>query len=169
LKKQLKIGIISLVVTLIVLVSGYQGYLQLLVKKPIVDMLYNQKGISIQNIHLNLGNNQLQLQIKPDYPFIAQFPEVTAELDKILGQGKWQIVFPDPKSTDIKNSWQEMTFGVREGIESNRYTEIQNTVVKIANKYHLSNSLAMDEHYVYLVLRDGKQIWYQLLPLKVVK
>lgn len=165
-KKQIKFGIISLVVTLVVLVAGYQGYQQWFVKKPLVDLMQNQNGISVKNIQMNKGNIQIQLQVSPRYPFISQFPEVTDQLDKMLGQGNWLITFLNPNKTQLQSAWQEMIFGVMEGIQLKRYTLLQNTVERTARKYHLSYGLTMDDQYVYLVLRNGKQNWYQLLPLR---
>jgi hypothetical protein len=168
--KQVKTTIVSLVVTLIVLFGGYQGYQYFKIDKPINDMFLTQhKNISVSKIDFDPSNVQIQLNIKPDYPYIDEFPSLTKQLDEILGVGKWSITFINTQTPNIKQAWKEIIFGVKEGIHTGRYTLIQSVTKQIANKYSLSYDIYMDDQYVYLMLRDGNKFWYQMLPMKEVK
>jgi hypothetical protein len=168
--KQVKTIIISLVVTLIVLFGGYQGYQYFKIDKPIKDVfLTQQKDISISKIKFNPSNVQIQLNVKPTYSYIDEFPSLTKQLNEILGEGKWSITFTNTQTPTMKQAWKEIVFGVKEGIYTGRYTLIHSVTKQIANKYHLSYDVYMDDQYVYLMLRDGNKSWYQILPMKEVK
>lgn len=165
----MKIVAISLVVTLLVLFRGYQGFQYFKVEKPIQDVLQKQVEISIVNMKIEPGITKVQVHAKPNYDFIDKFPDVPTQLDEELGQGKWKISFINPQTATIKKAWQEMVFGVEEGMNTGKYTLVQSTVRQIANKYHLPYNLFLDDQYVYLSLQDGNKTWFQILPIKAVK
>ncbi|MCH5585524.1 hypothetical protein MK805_11240 [Shimazuella sp. AN120528] len=167
--KQIKVIMISLVVTLIVLFGGYQGYQYFKIEKPIKDVIHAQKDISLTKIEADPEDTEVQLNVKPTYDFIDKFPEVSIQLDKNLGKGKWHITFTNPQSNKVEIAWHEMVFGVKEGLETGKYTLIQTTVKQISSKYHLHYQLYIDDQYVYLSLKDENKTWYQILPIKAVK
>lgn len=167
--KQIKIVTISLVVTLIVLFGGYQGYQYLKIEKPLKDIIETQKDVVITKIEMEPDNIEVQLNVNPTYDFINKFPDASVQLDKKLGKGKWHVTFVNPSTPKIKQAWREMVFGVKEGLETGKYTLIQSTVEENSLKYQLSYQLYIDDQYAYLSLRDGNKTWYQILPIKVVK
>jgi hypothetical protein len=167
--KQMKVVMISLVVTLIVLFSGYQGFQYFKVKKPIQDVLQEQVDISIVDMKIEPGITEVQVHAKPNYNFINDFPVVPEQLNEKLGQDKWKITFTNTQTAKIKEAWREMVFGVVEGINTGKYTLVQSTVRQVTEKYHLQYGLYLDDQYLYLSLRDGNKSWFQILPVKAVK
>jgi hypothetical protein len=167
--KRIKIVSMSLVVTLIVLFGGYQGFQYFKIEKPIKDVIEAQKDITITKIKMETDGTEVQLNVSSTYHFIDKFPEVTKQLDKKLGKGKWHITFINLPTPKTKQAWQQMVFGVKEGLETRRYTLLKSTVEQISSKYQLSGDVYLDDQYTYLSLQDGNKTWYQILPIKVVK
>lgn len=167
--KQIKIVTISLVVTLIVLFGGYQGYQYIKIKKPLIDTIEAQRDITITKVEMEPDGAEVQLNVDPAYDFINKFPELSVQLDKKLGKGKWHVTFTNPPTPKLERSWQEMVFGVKEGLETGKYTLIQSTVKQSSLKYKLVYQLYIDDQYTYLSLRDGNKTWYQILPIKAVE
>jgi hypothetical protein len=166
--KHIKMIAVSLVVTLIVLFGGYQSYQYLKVKKPLIEMMEAQKDITIRKIEMKPDSTEVQLTANPSYDFINKFPDLSIQLNEKLGEGKWRVTFTNPPTPKVKNAWQEMVFGVKEGLETGKYTLIQSTVKQSSLKYKLLYHVYIDDQYVYLSLQEGNKTWYQILPIKAV-
>ena len=61
-------------------------------------------------------------------------------------------------------AWDQMVFGIREGIETKKYTEIPETIKKWADQYHIAYGVKMDKESVYILLYDGDHYLTRVLP-----
>ena len=64
---------------------------------------------------------------------------------------KWK----DRPNEKLLVAWDQMIFGIREGLETQKYTEIPETIGKWADQYHLGYGVKMNEDAVYILLYDG--------------
>lgn len=170
-QKSRKMMVVSFLVTLILLFGGFWGYQQVLIKKPMVAFLEGQQEVQLADIHVNPSKVEISLTVvNPGQDFFIRiYPDLITGL-KQKAKGKMlQVHLSDHPNERLQSAWDQMVFGIREGIARQTYSQIPETVKKWADKNEVQYRLKMDEESVYIMLRDGDNFLIRTVPIEIQK
>ncbi|MBA4602603.1 hypothetical protein [Thermoactinomyces mirandus] len=164
-----KMMFISFLVTLILLFGGFWGYQQYLIKKPIIAFLEKQQEVQLHDIHVSPSKVQLNLKVanlEQDF-LIRKYPDLLTELKQKAKGKPLQVHLADHPNERLNLAWNQMVFGIREGIALQTYTLIPQTVKKWADENGIQYCLNIDEKSVYIMLRDGDDFLIRIVPVNM--
>lgn len=163
-----KTMVISFLVTLVLLFGGFWGYQQVLIKKPIVAFLAGQQEVQLADIHVNPSKVDINLTVAnpgQDF-FIRKYPDLLTGLKQKANGKTLQVHLSDQPNDRLQTAWDQMAFGIREGIARQTYSQIPETVKKWADKNEVEYHLKMDEESVYIMLRDGDHFLIRTIEIQ---
>lgn len=157
----------GLFVTLFILFGGFYLYQWLWIEQPITSMLKSQTSIN-KDFEIKVTPSKVEIQIHPKEEFLLQqqYPMLIKQIKKKIGDRPLQIEMSTPTDPLLETAWSEMTFGVKEGISLQTYTQIPTTVSNIAAKYKIHPRVSMDDQFVYIELRNENKYLFKVLPLQ---
>lgn len=166
-----KIIIISCLVTLILLFGGFWGYQELMVKRPVESMIEEQPEIKLRKMNVYPSDIEIQLEIiRPDQKvFTRHVPDLLNRIKEKNKGRSLHVKWEDRPNEKLLMAWDQMIFGIREGIETQKYTEIPETIKKWAEQYRLGYGIKMNQDSVYILLYDGNHYLARVLPLDSLK
>ncbi|MGA8942479.1 MAG: hypothetical protein WB502_07140 [Thermoactinomyces sp.] len=169
--KSVKMVVISFLVTLILMFGGFWGYQQVMIKKPIVSFLEDQQELRLQYIHVNPSRVEVGLTVSDSGcdGFIQKYPELVNRLKGKAKGKQLQVHLTDRPNKRLQTAWDQMAFGIREGIANQTYSQIPEAAKKWAEKYGVRYFLKMDEESVYIILCDGDHFLIRTVPVKTQK
>jgi hypothetical protein len=166
--KNKKIIFISCLVTLVLLFGGFWGYQELLVKRPVVSMIEKQTGMMLRNIDVYPSDIEIELEMnRPDQKvFTRKAPDLIRRIQEKNKHRSLHVKWKDRPNEKLLVAWDQMIFGIREGLETQKYTEIPETIGKWADKYDLGYGVKMNEDAVYILLYDGDHYLTRVMHVK---
>ncbi|WP_131925322.1 hypothetical protein [Hazenella coriacea] len=162
--------LIGLFVTLFISFGGFYLYQWLWIEQPITSMLENQSNIHNDfQVKVTPSKVEVQLHPKKDFSLQQQYSLLMKQIEEKIGDRPIRIELSTPSDHLLEKAWSEMTFGVKEGISLQTYTQIPTTVSNIAEKYEIQQRVSMDDQFVYIELRKENKYLFKVLPLQEQK
>ncbi|MFD1426124.1 hypothetical protein [Kroppenstedtia sanguinis] len=159
------IAVSVLFISLLILFGGYFGFQWFQVEKPIRDTVQQTDHVKLEKIQVS--PERIVIQLRPDDRFLlaSDFIPLREEIQTYGGDRKLEIQFSDRPDSALTEAWNQMVFGVREGMSHGQYTLIPQAVKQVAEKEGIQYRLGMDKKFVYVELHRGGHYLYQVLPL----
>lgn len=165
-RQQTKVLVISLLVTLTILMSSFFAIQWWFVTKPVQTILDQQTGIHATELNVKPTEVRLRLQIDATYDFIAKYPHLLAELERIAGYRDLAVTLDQGRSPEAEQAWDELQFALNESIATQRYTLIPEAVRSVSQKHQLTYDVKMDDRFVYVQLEKKGQTLRHVVPIK---
>lgn len=159
------VAVISLFVTLLLLFGGFFGYQWYFVQRPLESLIASTPHVTDKKIELQ--PTQVKIEIVTDQPFslTSDYPTLREQIEERIGKRKLEFKLVDKPSKEMETAWNQMAFGVKEGIAQKHYTQIPKTVQEVADPMQIQYDVKMDDQYVYIKLYKEDRFMYQVLPL----
>lgn len=155
-----KKGAISLVMTLIVLFSGYFAYQWIFIEKK-VERIVDQYD-HIELIDVKVQPHQISMQVRFSNQSLADYPRFYQTVQNEVGRRTTKIELVDQPNAVLSDSWNEIAFSVEEGISQKRYTMIQKSVIENAQKRNLHYEVLMKNEMICITLKQGNHYLYKV-------
>ncbi len=159
--------IVSLLVTLLLLFTGFYVYQSIYIKGAIEDEIVAKPQLTIGKLEIDRQEVRLDLKIGKDFSINSDYYPLRQAIQSHIGKRELSIQLVDQPNEVLTNLWNELNFTVREGIEQRRYTKVLDTVKEMAKKRKISYQVHLDEHYLYVGLQDGENFLVRVIPLQV--
>ncbi|PTX59949.1 hypothetical protein C8P63_11094 [Melghirimyces profundicolus] len=160
-----RIAVLTLFVSLFALFGGFYGYQWYNVEKPIRETVEHTPHVHLKTLSVQPDRITLRFKPDPEFSLVSDYLPLREKVKAHAGDRKLDIHFADRPDSSLRDAWNRMSFGVKEGIAHRRYTAIPETVEKVAKKEGIRYRLSMDAGYVYVELHKGDRFLYQVLPL----
>ena len=143
-----RIALISLISIIIfgLLLSGQLVYKKKWVNGTLTQESQQIQGVQSAEIITQDGQSELLVQTKQ----ISNLQSVSQQLQRL--SGKHPIRFVDQRTPELENIFQKMQFSLQEGIARGNFTQMEQTLIELADKTGVKMSLAMDSEAIYLTL-----------------
>jgi hypothetical protein len=154
----------ALAVTLVVLFGGYTAYQWTQVDRPLEETVARTPHVSIKEKTVSPDRILLRLETEPDFSFAEDYPPLREQMSAIAGERELVIEVMDHPDETLTQAWNEMAFGVKEGLSHQRYAAIPEAVKK-ATPPGVKSQVTMDETHLYVEMKRGDARLYKMLPL----
>ncbi|OYD09663.1 hypothetical protein [Paludifilum halophilum] len=159
------VAAITLVVTLSVLFGGYMAYQWFQVEKPITETVQETPHVSLSKLSADPAHLELVLKTDEKFSVVHDYMPLRRQLHTVAGDRKLSIRLKDRPDSHLHKAWNEMVFGIKEGMALRRYQEIPKAVQKGTEGKKIEYEVSMDDSYVYIELHRGDRYLYRILPL----
>ncbi|SMO43443.1 hypothetical protein [Melghirimyces algeriensis] len=152
------IAVSTLLISLIVLFGGFYAFQWFTVEQPIRQMVKEAPHLQLQDIFVQ--PNKVTLTLKPDekYSLAKDYPFLRRKMASLAGDRTMDVRLIDAPNPALNEAWNQMVFGVKEGLAHRRYTMIRETVNKIATEENIwspYNVRARTAHQRYIWVREN--------------
>ncbi|MBA4495144.1 hypothetical protein ACFO25_10140 [Paenactinomyces guangxiensis] len=168
-KAQANVTVISLFVTLFVLFGSFFGYQWWFVKKPLESVIKSSPHVTLKQMKVQPAEVKIVLKADPEFKLVSDYDPLRKKLKQISGNRNLELQVMDDPGPELKNAWNEMVFGVEEGIAGKQYTKIPQTVAKVAKDRQIGYKTKMDDDFIYIELYKKDRFMYQVLPLHKIE
>ncbi|MFC4078035.1 hypothetical protein [Salinithrix halophila] len=159
------IAVVSLVVSLFLLFGGYFAYQKFQIESPMEKAISQTSHIRDYSLQIQPEKITVRLMAKPSFSLQQDYIPLRRKLTDLADDRKLSLKLEDKAGGELKEAWNRMNFGVKEGIALQRYTQIPQAVSKEADTKGIRSHVMMDDRYLYIELRQGNQWLYRVLPL----
>lgn len=156
-------GIGSFIVALVILVGGYQLYQIFYIEKAVENAFKQIPGAKVLQTEMAEGGLYVKVSVPPR--FIEEFPTIYNQMLSQWREQKIMIEFSSNTNPTLVKAWDEMNFGIREGISLKRYTKVQETVRQYTSKHGVESRLTMDQGWILVQLRKDSHYIHRLILL----
>lgn len=164
--KRSTIILVSLVVTLAGLFALYFLQQWLLVDQPLHQAIKANHHVTIQKIKIAPDEVAIQLRPETGFNLLDDYPALYRKAKEILGNRTFSLTIADHPTPQLHQAWEDMEFGVREGIVQEKYELVKSSVEQVAKQYGIEAKVQMEDEFVLISLRDQSGFLYRVLPLK---
>lgn len=158
-------AIVSLVVTLVALFGGYFAYQYWALEKPIEAMLKNEPHFHLLELRIEPDRVWIKGNTDAAFSFTTQFPDLNKRVENMVGNRTVNIQLVDNPDSVLNQAWDQMVFGIEEGLVNARYSQIPKSVETVAKSMQIRYGITMDEQFLYVELHRGSHTLYHVLPL----
>lgn len=160
---ELKKGAISLIVTLALLFSGYFAYQWFFIERSIREMVAQDPYVELDEIEVS--PRSVTIKVRIPMKSLSHYPQFYQSVQDEVNGKELKVELEDNPNLRLLQAWNEMVFGVEEGISQERYTLIQKSVTEIAEKERLGHEVVMDDSFICITLKQGNHYLYKVLDL----
>jgi hypothetical protein len=164
---QVRSAMMGLCVTLLVLFGGYFAQDYWMVQKPLESLFEAEHHITLHSLKVKPDQVDIELTPQAGFLFTEEYIRLQEKAKQLAGWRKVVIRIRDHRTPKLEKVWNEMQFGVREGIERKEYTKIPQTVATVAKQYHVSQGVEMDDANLYVEISDGNGVLDEVIPLNI--
>lgn len=154
----------TLVVTLLLLFGGYHTYQWIHFERPLNQAIAETSHIKPQEISVSPERIVIRLEADSSFSLTQQYPPLRKKLTAIAGNRPLQVEVADHPQKSLIDAWNEMVFGVKEGLAHQSYSRIPEAVKK-ATPPEAESQVVMDDSYLYIEMKQGDARLYRVLPL----
>lgn len=155
----------GLLVTLTALFGGFFAHQWWAIEQPIKEVVAETPHITLQSFDANPNRVEIKLKPDPDFSLAVDYPVLRQRLEEIVGERELSIQLIDHPSPKLQKIWDQVVFGVSEGIVHQRYTEISDVIQSTAEQEKISYELTMDDEFIYISLQEDPHFIYRVFPL----
>lgn len=156
-----------MVVTLILLFSGFFTFQWLFIEKPIQKMILKNPSIHIDRIEVQPQLVRMSIEIPNGSLF--NYPALFQAIQAKVGNRKLEIELKDRTNSTLEKAWNEIAFGVKEGIDKKEYTQIQKSVKEVSSKLSIQHEVLLRDSSVFITLKQGDYYLYKVIDLQSEK
>lgn len=164
---EIKKGAISLIVTLVLLFSGFFTYQWFFIEKSIREIVERDPFVQLK--HLEVNPQAVTIKIRIPNKSLFHYPKFYQSIQNEIEGKEMKMELEDHPNANLLEAWNEVVFGVEEGISQKRYTLIQKSVKEIAEKRRIGYEILMDDSLLCITLKQGEHYLYRVLDLKEKK
>lgn len=161
--------IIAFVIAIIVLVTGGFTYQYVAQQKPLENDLQQAQ---LSTVHLPIQKNDKKVTIEFVPHANVGLEDAVVEIQQIMldhayDRDNINIVLGAQESSELDSIWQQQLFNVAEAMASQHYSKLPELMTSLEKEHMDLTAIAtIDEHYVYITLRQDSMEKYVLLPIK---
>jgi len=160
---ELKKGAISLVVTLILLFGSFFTYKWFYIERSISALATSSPYVELKAIAVK--PQLITVRISIPQKSLVYYPRFYEAVRQKAGNRKVNLDLVDHPNAYLLKTWNEVAFGVKEGIAQKRYTLVQKSVEKIATKQKVDYEVLMDDSMICITLRQGEHYLYKVFNI----
>ncbi|WP_188882245.1 hypothetical protein [Alicyclobacillus cellulosilyticus] len=156
--------ILIALVTLAVLIGGWQAYLRLDFVNPLQTTLAKIPGV--QSVRVRPGT---PAEVDIRLGWVPDLQTTYWRIEDVLGEagsGNERIVLADHPNARLMQVFEYLQPTLQEGLAKQNYREMIADVEHLAAASGVKARITMDEHNVYIQLRDGSYFFYHIVPLR---
>lgn len=161
--KEVKKGLVSLCVTLVLLFSSFFTYQWFFIQRPIQQFILEDPHVRVEKIDVH--PQAVDMQLKVTSGSLAKYGDLYQSINEKAGYRKVTIELIDQSDAKLKKVWNEMAFGVKEGLTKKRYTQVQKTVNEIATKRGITSEVSLQDSFLCIALKKGDYYLYRVFEL----
>lgn len=163
--KKISYFIVSSLITLIVLFSGFYLYQSVVVAKPITEKAKSIPQMEIVKQKMDPMNWELEIQVTKPFPFVEQYPAFRKEIYDHAGDRKVKIRIQDHPNKRLQEVWNDLDLVIQEGLALQKYTMIERELDAKATEAGVIADVSMDNQFLYISMTDQEHFLYRAIPL----
>lgn len=166
-KKQLIIGIIAAISTLLVLLSGQMLYERYYVDQPLFKSYKKIKAVEDIQIEKGKREKKILVSIDPHANLKETFNLVDEQTRKLSGNKKYELELQDKPSALLENTLVDLDPFIYQGMATGNLVEMVKEIKTTSAKAGIDAQVYLDNQRVYLVLRKGNNYLQEIIPRQV--
>jgi hypothetical protein len=159
------VAVLTLFVTLLILFGGFFGYQRWEVELPIRQAVAKNAHVKLQQLAVQPDRVTIHLKTEAGFSLTRDYVDLRKSISQLAGNRKLHLVVHDRPAPALNDAWDEMVFGIEEGIAHQRYTRIPQAVKQAAKPRNIRYRVTMDDQFLYVELRRDQYWLYRVLPL----
>ncbi|MFF2482206.1 hypothetical protein [Paenibacillus sp. NPDC058071] len=167
----MKIRIVPVLITAaaaaVLLFGSWFIYNRMVIEKPLNKAIQNIAGISSADEPvLGQGRVSLRLTLGENADLKQVYEQINEQGKDVIGKKELDLQIANAHSNDrLDKLWSGALFDIAQAMETKSYSNIPKTMNGIAKQNEGVQAVTdMDDHNVYITLKDGKHYKHVVLP-----
>ena len=158
--------ILTVAISATLLFGGLALYNKLAVAAPFEQALYNIPGIDQAKKPVIADDEvNIQLRLAEDASLKDVYERIAAEGKSIIGGKTIHIETDSAPNEQLQALWNSVLFEIAEAMETRTYSNIPAALDAAAQNYEgVSVTTEMNDSYVFVTMRNGDAVQYEMLP-----
>lgn len=160
-------AIFSLLITLVILFSGWWLFQWVQVKQPISELLNEQPHVNDYTIDVLPSRINIHLQVNSEFTLSSDYLRLLQQIKEESKQTKVTLTLIDDRNDALQATWNDLYFILAEGINRGEYYEMLQQLQQYPLADEIDLQVTMDEERVYVWLEQTKEqkSLFEALPL----
>lgn len=159
--------VLSAVATALLLFGGWMLYKQFAVVSPFEKSIGQVEGVASANAPaIDEDHVSVRVALTPDANLKDVYESIANEGKAAIGSRELKLDITNAApSPQLEKVWSSVLFDVAEAMEKKNYSDIPNALEKAtASNNAVQYETELDDHNVYITLKDGSSTKYVILP-----
>jgi len=160
------ISLLVFVISLAVLMGGYQLYMKYVIVGPLKQQLETRPAIANAAISRNEGQFEVAVQLQGVDNLQEEYQAIQEIIKDILKEGSYELHLTNPLDEELQKSYLHLQPAIYEAAANHSYVWLDKTLSQYTVENGLAYHLYVDDRYLYLHLADGDNEMYRIIELK---
>jgi hypothetical protein len=159
--------VLSAAAAALLLFGGWMLYKQFAVVSPFQKSIGQIDGVASANAPtIDQNHVSVKVTLKPDANLKDVYESIAQEGKEAIGSRELTLDITNAApSEQLEKAWSSVLFDVAEAMEKKNYSDIPNALEKAAASNNAIQYVTeLDDHNVYITLKDGNSAKYIVLP-----
>lgn len=160
-------AVLSFIITLVVLFSGWWVYQWVQVKQPVSELLNDEQHVSFYTIDAMPSHLNVDLQVDADFTLSSDYLRLLQQIKKQSRQTNVTVTIEDNPNDVLQTTWNDLYFILAEGLNRGEYYDMLQQLQQYPLADDIQLEVAMDDEklYVWLEQNNGQKTLFEALPL----
>ena len=162
---KIAISLIVFVISLALLVGGYQLYMKYGLIDPLKQQLEARPAVASAAISRNEGQFEVALQLQGVDNLQEEYQAIQAILNNTLKEGSYRLHLSNPVDERLGAAYLHLQPAIYEAAANHSFVWLDKTLSQYAAETGLAYQLYVDDRYLYLQLAAGEQEMYRIVEV----
>lgn len=158
-------AIISLIVTLAVLLGGYNLYNQYMVEKPLTAQLTAMTAVKSAKIIKVDKEYLIQLQLEQVDNIQDSYKQIESIIKSKIKNNNYKIEIQATSSKELNQFYNELQPALYQGLSGQQYLWLDEQIKERSSNMGIESRLYVDDQRVYLQLEDKDSYLYKTFAI----
>lgn len=158
-------AVISLIVTLAVLLGGYNLYNKIMVEKPVTAQLTALPTVKSAKISKVDKVYLIQLQLEQVENIQDSYTQIESTIDGNIKNHKYNIEIQDAGSKELSQFYSDLQPVLYQGLSAQQYLWLEEQIKARSSDKGIESRLYVDDKRVYLQLEDAGSYLYKTFDI----
>lgn len=158
-------AVISLIVTLVILLGGYNLYNKYMVEKPLTTQLVALPTVKSAEIKKVDKEYLIQLQLEQVGNIQDSYTQIESTIKSKIKNDKYKIEIQDSGSKELSHFYNELQPVIYQGLSGRQYLWLDEQIKERSSDKGIKSRLYVDDQRVYLQLEDKDSYLYKTFAI----
>ena len=157
--------VMTVVISSVIMFGGWFVYDSYALENPLSAIASKEPGVQQVSVNLTTKRVVVQITLRNDVDVRHLYEALREEGGTIIGDRELVLNVTSDSSEQLEQWWASALFDVAQAMETRRYASIPTSLqARAAEKQGLQVFTQMDEHNVYVYLKQNTHSKYVILP-----
>lgn len=161
---------ITAAITAAILFGGWFAYRHFGVEKPLDRVANAAAGVESAKVEITNDTVKIDVRLNADANLGEVYRRIKQDAAGEIGNRQLELKATAQANDRLEEAWSHSLFDVAEAMENRKYSDIREAMSKLGEQFPgITARTDIDEHNVYISMKDGEAAKFVVLPRQPVK